>query len=70
MFNIQDGKTLHHAFPPQYKLVNKFAGAVYQFSTVRKQREETVGLSLYMSVTDDVIDWPLPKKSLAELQVN
>jgi len=54
---------------PQYKLVNKFAGAVYQFSTVRKQREGTVGFYT-TSVTDDVIDWPLPKTFLAELQVN
>jgi len=55
--------------PPQYKLVNKFACAVYKFATLRKQREGTVGLYT-SSVTNDVIDWPLPKKFLAELQVN
>jgi len=69
MFNIQDNKTFAACFPLQYKLVNKFAGAVYRFSTVKKQREGTVGLYT-TSVTDDVIDWPLPKTFLAELQIN
>ena len=37
--------------PPRNKLAKIFTGALYQLSTVRKT-----------SVTDDVIDWPLPNK--------
>jgi len=48
---------------PRNKLANTFTGALYQFSTVRKYMERTVGLKM-TSVTDDVIDWPLPNKIL------
>jgi len=37
--------------PPRNKLSKIFTGTLYQFSTVRKT-----------SMTDDVTDWPLPKK--------
>jgi len=40
-------------FPVRNKLAKIFTGALYQFSTRRKT-----------SVTDDVIDWPLPNKNL------
>jgi len=48
---------------PPKKLPKNFAGALYQFSTVRKNTEGTVGLKT-TSVTDDVIDWLLPNKML------
>ena len=51
------------AIPPRNKLANIFTGALYQFSTVGKYTERTVGLKM-TSVTDDVIDWPLPHKIL------
>jgi len=50
-------------WPPQSKLAKIFTGALYQFSTVRKQTEVTVGLKM-TSVTVDVIDWPLSKEIL------
>ena len=40
-----------------------FTGALYQFLTLRKYAERTVGLKM-TSVTDDVYDWPLPNKIL------
>jgi len=36
---------------PRSELAKIFTGALYQFSSVGKT-----------SVTDDIIDWPLPKK--------
>ena len=41
------------AMPSRNKLAKIFAGAVYQFSTVRKRL-----------VTDDVTEWPLQNKIL------
>ena len=43
-----------------------FASALYQCSAVRKSTEVTIGLNT-TSVTDDVIDWPIPKNLLTAL---
>jgi len=47
----QQWRSQNKAMVPRNKLAKISTGVFYQFSTVRK-----------MSVTDDIIDWPLPKK--------
>jgi len=48
---------------PRDKLAKIFTGILYQFSTIRKYTERTLGLKT-TSVIDSVIDCPLPNKIL------
>jgi len=43
--------------PSPPKQTRSFTGVLYQFSTVRKT-----------SVTDDIIDWPIPNKQISGLR--